>query len=123
MTSHSYERRRFSFLKTVTSDFTQDIKLESSWFMDLHIEILSSDRVSVTHYYEANWDLVPDPDVVFLLKKDLNFVIPLSYQDSFIYYETYTDNEFKNFNTWKLDILEKFTKLWFRNLKSQWFIS
>jgi hypothetical protein len=32
-------------------------------FMPLHVERLSENRFSIAHYFEANGDLVPDPDM------------------------------------------------------------
>lgn len=119
MTSHSYERRWFSFLKTVTSDFTQNIKLESSWFMDLHIEVLGKNKVSVAHYYEQNWDLVPDPDIVF--KLDNWSATPISFRSQFCDYDiSAICNQMQLKRAFEL---EKFTRLWFRNLKAQKFIT
>lgn len=39
---------------------------------------------SVAHYFEQNWDLVPDPDVTLLRAVDGDFY-PLSYQDGRVY--------------------------------------
>jgi len=49
-------------------DLTQDgahLKLELDGYMPLVIENLWDDKVSVTHYYEQNGDLCPDPDILF----------------------------------------------------------
>lgn len=39
--------------------------VESSGFMDLVIETLPGNQVSVAHYYEQNGDLCQDPEIVF----------------------------------------------------------
>mgnify|MGYP001596133503 CR=1 FL=1 len=43
-----------------------NLKLKSEGFMDLYVEVLhhmgAHRTVSLAHYYEANGDLVPDPD-------------------------------------------------------------
>lgn len=40
-------------------------KVESSGFMDLVVEVIGENQVSVTHYYEQNGDLCQDPEIVF----------------------------------------------------------
>ena len=61
--------------------------------MAVTIESLSSSKdgatYSITHYFESNGDLVPDPDMVFLKKKgnNTNLWFPLSFQDQAIYDE------------------------------------
>ncbi len=40
------------------------VKIANEPFMPLSIE-KHDDRITVTHYYESNGDLVPDPDVEF----------------------------------------------------------
>ncbi len=43
------------------------LRLEMPHFDRLVIEGLGQNRVSVAHYYEQNGDLVPDPDVTFIV--------------------------------------------------------
>lgn len=45
-------------------------KVESGGFMDLVVENIGLNQVSVTHYYEQNGDLCQDPEIVFLVGCD-----------------------------------------------------
>lgn len=119
MTVHSIDKKWYTFLKEATSDFTTNKTIKSDGFMDLVIEILGWGKVSVSHYYEMNWDLVPDPDIVFSIKN--NTIIPISYRNLYLDYEIWDLSKLSELN--KLNNLEKFTRIWFRNLKEQWFIS
>ena len=119
MSSHAYNRKWYSFLKDATSDFSNDVVLKSTWFMDLHIEVLGNNKVSVAHYYEQNWDLIPDPDIVF--KLDNWNAVPISFRSQFCDYDI---SAICNQMQLKRALeLEKFTRLWFRNLKAQKFIN
>lgn len=45
-------------------------KVESGGFMDLVVENIGANQISVTHYYEQNGDLCQDPEIVFLVGCD-----------------------------------------------------
>lgn len=119
MTAHNIDKKWYTFLKEATSDFSNDVVLKSTWFMDLHIEVLGNNKVSVAHYYEQNWDLVPDPDIVF--KLDNWSATPISFRNQFCDYDI---SDIRNQMQLKRALgLEKFTRIWFRNLKAQKFIN
>lgn len=42
-----------------------EVDMSDTVFMDLHVEKVRPNRLSIAHYYEQNGDLCPDPDVVF----------------------------------------------------------
>lgn len=42
-------------------------RLDQPGYERLCVETISARRVSVAHYFEMNGDLVPDPDIVFLI--------------------------------------------------------
>lgn len=46
------------------------ITIENEPFMDLHIEKLGDDRLSVAHYYTQRGDLMSDPEIVFDVSGD-----------------------------------------------------
>lgn len=59
--------------KARNADLTQvetHFKVKSSSFMDLAVEVISKNQISVTHYYEQNGDLCQDPEIVFLVGCD-----------------------------------------------------
>jgi hypothetical protein len=45
------------------------VKVSSAGFMPLSVEKYGS-QITLAHYYEQNGDLVPDPDMEFLLSED-----------------------------------------------------
>jgi hypothetical protein len=73
---------------------------------------------SLSHYYEQNGDLVPDPDMTFAV--DDVMVVPLTYQDSY----RYDESLFKDGNEWKFKpalqkSLVSFANMWMINIKEQ----
>jgi len=82
----------YSKLEQVLGDLTQlpdHIKLEASGFMDLSMDVLvrESDhiRISLSHYYSQNGDLVPDPDMELRIFPDLKMAEALTFQDAYRY--------------------------------------
>lgn len=47
------------------SKIATHFKAKSDGFMDLVVEVVDANLVSVAHYYEQNHDLIQDPEVVF----------------------------------------------------------
>lgn len=45
-------------------------KVSSGGFMDLVVENIGPNQVSIAHYYEQNGDLCQDPEIVFLVGCD-----------------------------------------------------
>lgn len=45
-------------------------KVKSGGFMDLVVENIGINQISVTHYYTQNGDMIQDPEVVFLIGCD-----------------------------------------------------
>jgi len=45
-------------------------KAKSGGFMDLVVENIGPNQISVTHYYTQNGDMIQDPEVVFLVGCD-----------------------------------------------------
>ncbi len=97
---------------------TGSIHLKSSGFMDLVIERLGTNHYSLTHYYELNGDLVPDPDMEVRIMPEQKKAEALSYQDTFGYRRVYDGN--------KMDAAAKkdlnaFLNQWLSNLIDQGF--
>jgi len=61
------------------------LKLKSAGFMDLIIEKIAPDQISITHYYEQNGDLVPDPDVTVRIFPEIKQAEALTFQNCFVY--------------------------------------
>jgi len=75
---------------------------------------------SLSHYYESNGDLIPDPDMTFAVND--NFIMPLTYQDTFSYDEAITIKPM--LQDWLIkertyNNLVSFANLWLRNIKEQ----
>ena len=95
------------------------LKLSIEGFMPLVIERFSS-RVTVTHYREQNGDLIADPDVEFRILKGGEW-LPVVYQDTFGYRRAVETSEGGKLlvNTAEMKSLQRFLKMWARNLKAQ----
>ncbi len=97
------------------------VKIASEGFMPLSIE--KHDKlVTVTHYYEQNGDLVPDPDMEFV---DLGGGewLPVAIQHSTGHYmraAEYEDGTWR-FNPRRMRDLQSFSRMWARNLLTQGF--
>ena len=75
-------------------DIGGSVKLTAPFGMDLHIDVLNRNSkgltISLAHYYEKHFDLVPDPDMVVKVHTNDNTEISgmaeaISYQDIFGY--------------------------------------
>lgn len=70
------------------ADMTYDdyIKLEVDGYMPLCIEKVDETRISAAHYYVQNHDYMRDPEIVFEVRDDGNWVaieyiqVPITYQ-------------------------------------------
>ena len=73
-------------------------KLEASAFMDLHVNKIYEEkeeplvRISLSHYYRQNGDMIPDPDIEFFIFPDMKMVEPIAFQDSFGYREVFPES-------------------------------
>jgi hypothetical protein len=121
------------FRKLVTQMGNDDhLKLDNSngTFMPIIIERLhelpeplNGHKVTVyslSHYYEQNGDLIPDPDMTFAVTDEV--IIPLTYQDTYRYDEAVQISP--NPEQWLVrqkmyDSLVSFSNMWLRNIKEQ----
>jgi hypothetical protein len=65
-------------------------------YMDLHFDYLGKDKkgnhvIALSHYFEQNADLVPDPDMQIRILPDMEAAEAMTYQDQFGYQEVYPD--------------------------------
>lgn len=98
----------------------ESVHLKSPGFMDLVVEKLGNKHYSLTHYYELNGDLVPDPDMEVRIMPEQKMSEALSYQDTFGYRCVYDGDKIdaktkKDLNT--------FLNQWLTNLIDQGFVS
>lgn len=100
-------------------DVTESVHLKSQGFMDLVIEKLGENHYSLTHYFESNGDLCPDPDIEVRVFPKEKMAEALSYQDQFCYRKVYPDLNHVNIKAKKE--LNEFFDMWLSNLKNQGF--
>lgn len=93
----NYRRmKRIGLLNAVDND-NPGANLLAGGYMDLCVNYLGKRRIggmdarviSLSHYYECNGDLVPDPDMEIAIYDDREMVEALSYQDSRTYRTSY----------------------------------
>ena len=95
------------------------LKLKSQGFMDLTIERIGSDEISLTHYYEQNGDLVADPDMQIRINFDNKTAEALTFQDWICFRCVYPEPDKVNLQLKKE--LNSFLLDWLKNLKRQGF--
>ncbi|NJD54564.1 MAG: DUF1249 domain-containing protein [Candidatus Methanoperedens sp.] len=113
-----YERIYQKLEKIGIMNITGSVHLKSKSFMDLVVERLGDNHYSLTHYYELNGDLCPNPDMEVKIIPDQKIGEALSYQDQFGYRQVYERN--------KVDLkakkeLNAFLDFWLTNLINQGF--
>ena len=85
------------------------------------VECLAPNQYSVSHYYEANGDLVPDPDMEFY-RAETGAWFPVAITMSSGYRSValkIEDGKIKSYVPSALVELCSFTTMWMRNIRSQ----
>lgn len=97
------------------------LKIQNEPFMPLSIE-KHDNIITVTHYYEQNGDLIPDPDMEFV-DFGQNDWTPVAIQHATGHYFRAGENigGTWRFNSKTMHFLQSFSKLWARNLLDQGF--
>ena len=95
------------------------LKLKSQPYMDLTIERIGPDEISLTHYYEQNGDLVPDPDMQVRIDFQNETAEALTCQDWICFRAVYPEPGKVNLKL-KKD-LNFFLLQWLKGLKKQGF--
>jgi hypothetical protein len=102
------------------------VRLENPLYMPLSIEVIGKNLVSVSHYFEQNGDLVPDPDAVYFTGYGVeNGWVPVSLQLAIgTYYEAswVEDGEITRFDMREQAEQVSFANTWVRNLQEQGFV-
>jgi len=98
-------------------------KMESEGYMPLCVEVIEPNVVSIAHYYEQNFDLVPDPDVLFWMDPIGGDWFPVSIKTVYgINRVANVQPDFKSVSSRtpaKQHDLTNFCELWAKNLLSQ----
>lgn len=97
-------------------------RVDNEPYQRLCIEAISDNTISVAHYYEMNGDLVPDPDMVFLVENGNWY--PISFQNQMKYEDAvkYDGNGqiIAIMNNIRSMVL--FSQMWAKNIKEQGFL-
>lgn len=118
---HRNHRKLMTIAKGVIEGRYNYLKLKSTGFMDLTIERLDYNRISITHYYPQNGDLMRDPDMELIIDHVKETVMAATFrQDSLgIFQEVYLED-----NRWSPKLskrLNSFLNEWLSNIASQRF--
>lgn len=106
-------------LKRFLLEEADSTKLRSAPYMDLVIEVIGTNRISMTHYYTLNGDLVSDPDMEIVIDIEDETANAATYQDLFIYHDAYDENGIVDVHEQKE--LNEFLVTWLTNLLDQGF--
>lgn len=95
------------------------MKLRASGYMDLVIERVGEDRISLSHYYEQNGDLMADPDMEILIDTEKEILQAVTFQQDAlgIYHCAYDGGKITD--GFLADELDDFLEDWLRNIKVQ----
>lgn len=93
-------------------------RFESEPFMPLVIEKIGENRISMTHYYKQNGDLMADPDMEFELDVENECIYACTFQqDALAYYRSV--NSENGFDVNLAKDLDSFAATWFSNILAQ----
>lgn len=116
-------RENYLKLQGVASGILNDrysyMKLHAPGFMDLVIERIWNDRISLSHYYEQNGDLMADPDVEIIVDTENETLRPATFQQDNlgVFQCAYQGNTLMDENL--AHELNSFLSQWLDNIKAQ----
>jgi hypothetical protein len=95
------------------------MKLHAPGFMDLVIEKIWNNRISMSHYYEQNGDLMADPDVEIIVDSENEILRPVTFQQDNlgVYQYAYQGDTLVDENL--ANELNGFLSQWLDNIKLQ----
>ncbi|MDQ0896347.1 MULTISPECIES: hypothetical protein [unclassified Paenibacillus] len=94
-------------------------KLRSTPFMDLVIEVIGTNIISMTHYYRLNGDLIADPDMEIRINPEDETADAATYQDMYSYRDAYDEDDVVDLH--EQEELNEFLATWLTNLIDQGF--
>jgi uncharacterized protein YqiB (DUF1249 family) len=109
-------------LHAYASGEKRNLKLYAAGYMDLTVECIGMNELSMVHYFKMNGDLVQDPEMVVLIHPEMSMVEALSFQDINVYQEVYVDSERTQVYTRRKQEQNLFLNFWLKNLKGQGFL-
>ncbi|WDV44098.1 hypothetical protein PV797_11225 [Clostridiaceae bacterium M8S5] len=95
------------------------LKLKAKGFMDLSIERLTPDRISMTHYYKQNGDLMSDPDMELMINHENETIMAATYRQDGLGIE---QQVYLSDGRWLPKLskqLNSFLNQWLRNIEQQ----
>lgn len=103
----------------ILTDRYRYLKLQAPGFMDLVIERIGDNRISLSHYYEQNGDLMADPDIEVIVDRDNGTIRGATFQQDNmgIYHSAYQGD--KLVDDYLAKELNEFLNQWLNNIKAQ----
>jgi len=97
----------------------QHVKIENGSFMDLTVEKIGNNEISICHYGEQNGDLMRDPEMIVKIYPDL-FAVEATYsRNDYIGTEQFVYPTKETVNLRLKKELNKFLGTWLNNLRKQ----
>lgn len=120
----STAQRNYSFLEKTAPEILSGecryIRFTSEGFMPLSIQALSDDRISISHFYRQNGDLMSDPDMEFVVDRENKLLSARTYRQDGLGVNQGVENEYQEIADFRLEKeLNAFTLEWFKNISNQ----
>lgn len=96
-------------------------KLQSEGFMDLTVEKISEEVISLAHYGEQNGDLMSDPEMEIKIYPDSRMVEALTIRMDYTGYSASVYPAPGKVDLYQKKDMNQFLAIWLRNLKQQGF--
>lgn len=116
-----YERNYNAMEKLGLLKVETHVKLQSGGFMDLSVEKISEEVISLAHYGEQNGDLMSDPEMTIKVYPDTRMVEALTIRMDYTGYAASVYPAPGIVNLYQKKNLNQFLATWLRNLKNQGF--
>ena len=97
----------------------QHVKIENGSFMDLTVEKIGNNEISICHYGEQNGDLMRDPEMIVKIYPDLFAVEATYFRNDYIGTEQFVYPTKETVNLRLKKELNKFLETWLNNLRKQ----
>jgi len=116
-----YERNYNAMEKLGLLKVENHVKLHSEGFMDLVVERLSEEIISLAHYGEQNGDLMSDPEMEIKIYPDTRMVEALTIRMDYTGYSASVYPAPGKVDLYQKKDMNQFLSIWLRNLKQQGF--